>query len=330
MFIGDAEKYRHPQTHDSLSLRVHEADGDEIIRGELIGEQGDAFEIVDGIPRFCPKENYAESFGFQWNVYSRNQLDSATPFENISRERLFRTTGWPENMKGQRVLEAGSGMGRFTEVLADTGADVFTFDYSRAVEANRRNNGHHQNVHICQADIYNPPYEQKSFDKVMCMGVLQHCPSPKNAFLSLCRFLKPGGEIVVDVYALGWFCLLLGKYYVRPITRLLPAKVLHPMVKFHVGMVFPVTRFMEKTVGRPGSVLSWMLAVASYGRHIQADDKVLKELAVMDTFDMLAPAYDRPKTAGMVRKWCQEAALKDAEVRRRRNLVIARGKGANA
>src|SRR5277367_5946495 len=34
------------------------------------------FPIVDGIPRFVYGENYAQSFGFQWNVHEKTQLDS--------------------------------------------------------------------------------------------------------------------------------------------------------------------------------------------------------------------------------------------------------------
>src|ERR1044071_8544951 len=127
------------------------------------------------------------------------------------------------------------------------GARLCTFDYSSAVDANRRNNGHFKNVCFAQGDIYNPPYEQGSFDKVLCIGVIQHCPNPEKAFLSLVRFLKPGGEIVIDHYRLWWKSLFLGKYYMRPVTRKMSPAALHKFVRFHVGWVYPLTRSEEHT-----------------------------------------------------------------------------------
>ena len=99
---------------------------------------GVAYPIVRGLPRFVPSSNYAESFGFQWNIHAQTQLDSYSKLP-ISRDRLFGAIGGEEDLRGQRILEAGSGAGRFTEVLVSTGADVTTFDYSSAVDANARN-----------------------------------------------------------------------------------------------------------------------------------------------------------------------------------------------
>jgi SAM-dependent methyltransferase len=230
-------------------------------------------------------------------------------------------------MSGERILEAGSGMGRFTEVLARTGAEVCTFDYSTAVEVNRENNGHFPNAHFAQGDIYHPPYEPGSFDKVLCLGVLQHCPSPREAFLSLTRFLKPGGEICVDNYALDWRTPFLGKYYIRWFTRRMSPEALHRFVRFHVGWVFPFTARLYRLIGRPAGMLSWMLAVASYRRLVTADEATLKELAMLDTFDMLSPEHDKPRTVGMVRGWCRQAALEDCTVfHNGASLVIARGR----
>ena len=103
-------------------------------------------------------------------------------------------------MDGQVILEAGCGMGRFTQIALETGAEVFSFDLSTAVEANLRNNGDGGRVHIVQASIYEIPFRKEAFDKVFCMGVLQHCPDVRKAFMSLVPYLRPGGEIVIDVY----------------------------------------------------------------------------------------------------------------------------------
>src|SRR6185503_3172671 len=159
-------------------------------------------------------------------------------------------------------LEAGCGMGRFTEVLASTGAEVWSFDATEAVEANAANNARHANVRFAQADIFAPPFAPGRFDKVLCVGVLQHTPDPPRAFAALAALLAPGGEIAVDVYALGWRCLLTPKYALRPLTRRLPAPRLHRLVRAHVGWVHPLTGALHRAIGGSARHLSWMLGVA--------------------------------------------------------------------
>ncbi len=322
---AEAINYRHPRTGQPLELRVEQRDGDHVVTGVLVGG-GDTFPIVQGIPRFCPGENYAESFGYQWQLYSTTQLDSQSPWGRKSEERLYTETRWPRNLEGQRILEAGSGMGRFTEVLGRTGARVCTFDYSGAVNANHRNNSSQSNVTFAQADIYNPPYEHASFDKVLCIGVIQHCPSPREAFRSLVRFVKPGGEIVIDHYRLYWKSLFFGKYYLRPFTRTMKPETLHRFVKFHVGWVYPLTGIIHRLAGRPIRGFSWLLGVADYRGVYDVDAKTLWEMSMLDTFDMLAPAYDRPRTVGTIRRWFEEEGLVDIDVHPGWNGVEGRGR----
>jgi SAM-dependent methyltransferase len=324
MLKQHADDFRHPRTGRTLKLRVDESHGDVVLSGALTGD-GDDFAIVRGIPRFGPADNYAESFGYQWQHFSKTQLDSASAWGSQSAKRLSDHTCWPDRMGDQRILEAGSGMGRFTEHLAATGARVCTFDYSAAVVANYKNNGHHRNVSFAQADIYGPPYQPGSFDKVLCIGVIQHCPSPKKAFMSLTKFVKPGGQIVVDVYRFDWKSLFSGKYYLRPITRRMSHATLHKFVRLHVGWVYPFTGLVQKVLGRPGRSLSWALAMADYRGVYPVNDAMLREHSLLDTFDMLAPAYDRPQTISRVRRWFAEAGLIDVVVKPGWNGIEAQG-----
>ncbi len=325
MKIEDVSGFRNPRTGGALEISVHAQDGGEVSAGNLRGD-GDEYEIYQGIPRFCSRENYAGSFGFQWNKYDRLQLDSKEGWGDVSRNRLFEQTEWARNLTGQRILEAGSGMGRFTEHLLRTGADVWSFDYSSAVDANKRNNGAAPNLHLAQGDIFSPPYSHESFDKVLCIGVIQHTPDPAAAFASLVRFLKPGGQIAIDSYRLDWKSLLLGKYWLRPLTKRLPTKVLHPLVRAQVRAIYPLTGVAQKLIGRRGRSLSWMLGIADYRGVFDADPAMLRDLAELDTFDMLAPAHDHPKTLAQVRKWFDDAGLIDIRVRPGWNGIEAIGR----
>ena len=51
----------------------------------------------------------------------------------------------------------------------------------------------------------------------------------------------------------------------------------------------------------------------------------LRDWAVLDTFDMLAPSHDRPQSIETLRRWCAAAGLEDVEVFRK-GQVIARGR----
>lgn len=323
-----ASAYRHPTTMEPLELSVTRTEGGEIVEGALLGG-GDRFPIVRGVPRFGPASNYAESFGYQWQSFADAQLDDRRAWDGWSERRFVEETRWPRDLSGQRVLEAGSGAGRFTPHLARTRAEVFTFDYSGAVDANYRSHHRLDNVAFAQADIYRPPYEKGSFDKVLCLGVIQHTPEPKAAFLSLVEYLKPGGEIVFDCYRLHWKSFVWGKYYLRPLTRHLPPAAQHRFVKAHLAWAYPLTGAIHRTLGlRPGRYASWLLSVADFRGLPDIDEAHARELSELDTLDMLSPRYDQPKTIGQVRRWLEEAGLKDIEVGPGYNGVEARGRRA--
>ena len=122
------------------------------------------YKIKDGIPRFVESENFTSSFGLQWNQFQKTQLDSYTN-TTMSEDRVRTALPMPlESIKGLKIIEAGSGAGRFTEVLLKYGAIVYSFDLSNAVSANYANNMPHQNLTIFQGDIEDIPFEDNFFD----------------------------------------------------------------------------------------------------------------------------------------------------------------------
>src|SRR5579871_2283930 len=177
-----------------------EASGD-VISGTLRARRdGHCYPIVNSIPRFVPAENYSANFGLQWNTFRTTQLDSHSGI-HYSFNNFWNNTGWlPRELFGKRVLEIGSGAGRYTEILLGAGARVVSFDYSSAVEANLRNNRDKGELFLFQGDVYDMPLEDASFDFVFCYGVLQHTPDPERAFQALFSKVKPGGRVSLDYY----------------------------------------------------------------------------------------------------------------------------------
>jgi SAM-dependent methyltransferase len=235
---------------------------------------------------------------------------------------LFSASGWPENLAGQTILEAGSGAGRFTEILLSTGAEVFSFDYSSAVEANWSNNGNSSNLHLFQGDIYNIPLTKRSFDKVICLGVLQHTPDPEQAFKNLTRYLKPGGQIVIDIYRKDLISLLQWKYFLRPITSRLDKKFLYRIIEVIVPAILPVATLLRFFFGRIGSRI---VPIAEYS-HLGLPYDLNKQWAILDTFDMYSPSYDHPQTVATVERWFKEAGLSDVTVESGPNGIVGKGR----
>jgi SAM-dependent methyltransferase len=313
---------RCPVSGQRVRLEDSASDGGEISAGWLISACGRyRYPILEGIPRFVPADNYACSFGFQWNIHRKTQLDSFTGVP-VSKDRLFAVSGWPEDLRGERILEAGSGAGRFTEVLLQTGAEVFSFDYSSAVDANRLNNGHLPNVRLFQGDIFNIPLPKRAFNKVMCLGVLQHTPDPERAFISLAQCVMPGGELVIDVYREGLAARLQWKYLLRPVTKRMDKEALYQVIASVTPRLMPFTRRMRMLFGRAGARLSPIVEYSDLG----LSPALNRDWAILDTFDMYSPAHDHPQSVKTVRRWFSDSGFVDVVVQDGPNGVIGRGK----
>lgn len=279
------------------------------------------YPVRNGIPRFVPDSGYSESFGFQWNQFRTTQLDSYTGLP-LSRDRLFRVTDWPPRLEGQNVLEAGSGAGRFTEVLAGTGAHVYSFDLSSAVEANSANNGSQSNVTVFQGSVFDVPFRPGTFDKVICLGVLQHTPDPDRAFASLAAMVRPGGQLAVDVYARSLKAVLGWKYLLRPITTRMDRDKLFRIINVVVPPLVPLSAFLRRVAGPAGARMIPILQYAHWG----LPDELNRKWAVLDTFDMYSPAHDHPRTIDEVRAWFAAEGFEDVFVDYGPNGIVARGR----
>ena len=304
----------------SIINAVNVSNGD-IEEGELQCQKClQKYEIRRGLPRFVPSSNYADSFGFQWNTHAKTQLDSYSGLP-ISRDRVFEVTRWPEDMRGQRILEAGSGAGRFSEVLLSTGADLVSFDYSTAVDANWANNAGKGSFQLFQGDIFNIPLAEASFDKVFCLGVLQHTPDPAAGFLSLAKFVKPGGQIAVDAYTRSFGAWLQWKYLLRPITKRVNKQRLYRLIEVLTPPLVPLAAFFRRIAGRAGARL---LPIVQYA-HLGLPPALNIQWAILDTFDMYSPAHDHPQSLATVRAWFEAAGFIEIDVRYGPNGVIGVG-----
>lgn len=313
-----------PRSGRPLSLKsdaaTQNASG-EIDSGWLVSADGQhRYPIRGGIPRFVPESNYADNFGMQWNHFAKTQLDSHSG-QSISAERFWKATGWhPKDLQGQWVLDVGCGSGRFAEVALTAGAQVVALDYSSAVDACLANLKQHPNLHVVQGDIYALPFAPESFRFVYSLGVLQHTPAVARAFAALPPMLARGGRLCVDYYEKSFKSRLLPKYWLRPIAKRLPKPQLFAALERLVPVMLPISRALAR-VPVVGKLLKRVVPVVNYDGIYPLTEPQLLEWALLDTFDMLAPAYDQPQTVATARSWLEQAGLRDIEVLKAGHLV---------
>jgi SAM-dependent methyltransferase len=286
-----------PKCKRELScLAVDTADDGEIISGLLHCIHCPLnFPISSGIPRFVQNHNYGSSFGYQWNCFKLEQLDSAN-HTRLSESRFFLETGWvPEWMDGKWLLEAGCGAGRFLEIASRTSAQVVGLDLSNAVDAARHTLRDRKNIHFVQADIYELPFRSGTFDGCYSIGVIQHTPDPPRALASLPKLIRPGGRFAVTIYERRRWTMLHSKYWARRITRHIKDRTLLRAVKVVIPVLFPITEVLYR-IPIAGKFFQFTIPVANYVEKKELTLRQRYRWALLDTFDMLAPAYDQPMT----------------------------------
>lgn len=303
-----------PKDRGSLQLVAGASlSSDEVDTGELkCPVCKTSYPIVGGVPRFVSSDNYAATFGRQWNCYAEVQLDSKNG-TTFSRDRFYSITEWQlSHLSNSLVLDAGCGAGRFAEIVLNTGAEIVAVDLSAAVNAAWANLGHHPRFHCVQASIYELPLRDALFDYAYCIGVIQHTPDPPGAVSCILPKVKIGGRIGLWIYERNWkaFVGTLGfKYLLRPITRRLSYNQIATVASSLERWSWPVIKCCRGR-GEIGRLIMRMLPAASahlQGVPLREDD--FREWVRLDTVDMYSPAHDHPQTFGGVRKWLEDAGF---------------------
>jgi SAM-dependent methyltransferase len=293
-------------------------------------DSGCRFPVVNNIPRFVSSEMYTLSFGLQWNIFRKTQLDSYTG-TTISKDRITRLMGGALNIKDKNVLEAGCGAGRFTEILLNAGANVFAVDLSSAVEANYDNCKQFRNYFVCQADIVNLPFLPEQFDIVICIGVIQHTPNPEKTIEALCSHVNPGGILVIDHYTYG--------YAVTPSRALLRSHLLQMPADFAlqfceslINIFWPLHELFWLNRNNPEfarlrpSFLQHSPVIDYHDAYPQLPPEILRSWALLDTHDTLTDVYKHLRSAEEIANHLSNCGMVNIEAIYAGNGVEARAR----
>lgn len=106
---------------------------------------------------------------------------------------------------GQRVLEAGCGIGNFTELLLDRERLICVDNDPLYVEMLNWRLGHLENVAALQFDLADlPGYERlapEGIDTIVCLNVLEHIAPDEQVLRAYFDLLVPGGHAIILVPA---------------------------------------------------------------------------------------------------------------------------------
>lgn len=258
---------------------------------------GARYPIVRGVPRFCASDAYVASFSFEWQMHRRTQLDDAASSE--SEKTFMAKTGLtPADLRGKRVLDVGCGTGRFLDVALKWGAVGVGIDLSYAIDVAQENVG--ARAALAQADVFQLPFADESFDLIYSIGVLHHTPDTRAAFLQLPRLLKRGGTLAIWVYSAYDAMFNATTGYWRRITTHLPKRALYAASFIAVPLYYLCrVPFLGQLL------LNRFLPISMHPR---------ARWRVLDTFDWYSPRYQWKHTYPQVARWFKEAGLREIEI----------------
>jgi ubiquinone/menaquinone biosynthesis C-methylase UbiE len=99
---------------------------------------------------------------------------------------------------GGRLIEVGAGFGRLVDEYAGY-REVVLFDSSSALlDAGRERLGGDPRLQFVLGDAHALPFEDATFDAVVCVRVAHHFPDAASVFAEFARILRPGGMLVLE------------------------------------------------------------------------------------------------------------------------------------
>lgn len=198
---------------------------------------------------------HAEPFELrEYFFYSRTGLDPDvyTAFPDDPYRTAVEPGQWTPDrsrFQGKVVLDAGTGPGRFLDVVQAAGASrVVGLDLGEHVIRAREMTAHLDNVAIVQGSVLAPPFVDDSFDIVYSIGVLHHTPDPAGGTRRLSGLVREHGDLAVWVYP--------PEYWGGPI-RAITGKTLHAVLsRLPTRRALQVCRSVLYPLGRLQMVLA--------------------------------------------------------------------------
>jgi SAM-dependent methyltransferase len=244
-----------------------------------------------------------KDFGEQWIQYSDNKgfYGSLDLLSDIIFPFLK-----PEEIKGCKVADIGSGTGRIVNMLLEAGAkQVFAIEPSDAFEVLCRNIAEPEKVtRLKITGDQLPAYGD--LDYVFSIGVLHHIPDPASVVDAAFKALRPGGHFLVWLYGKEGNSLYLS--LIGPL-RMLTKRLPHFILVFFVQIMYwPLVLYIKLCRWLALPLRRYMLSVL---------EKMSPEKRRLIIYDQLNPAYAKYYTREEAIKLLEDAGFIDVRIHHR-------------
>lgn len=289
-----------------------------------------AFPIVNSVPCFvsdlAEQEKTAATFGFEWKAFWKGLFDKGDVFgltfhetAHYFRSSLGLTAG---DLKGAKVLDAGTGSGRIPMSLQGSGCQVYAVDIHHSLGLVAEKMTSSGNAQFFRADLLKLPFRDGFFDVAWSSGVIHHTPDARKAFGAIARTVKPGGRFFVSVYGVDRHHYRLFRHFLPftphlpvSVTYLLSAALAVPLFVAFNGALF-IIRALHKHKRPPYWFLGFTVENISYKSY---------RSIVLNLFDQLHPKFQSEHSVAEVQEWFKSNGFGETVVTELVGMVGIRG-----
>ena len=121
--------------------------------------------------------------------------------EHYQADRIAQISRYAGTFVGKQLLDLGAGMGGFAVAAAVGGARVQVSEYNRPycgiIQLRAERYG--LDIPVVNGAGEHLPYQDATFDMVVCWDVIEHVQSPTAMLDEIARVLRPGGKLFLTV-----------------------------------------------------------------------------------------------------------------------------------
>jgi SAM-dependent methyltransferase len=244
-----------------------------------------------------------KDFGSQWLRYRDNEgyYGSLELFEDILSPFLR-----PDETKGCKVAEIGSGTGRIVNMLLAAGVrHVIAVEPSDAFEVLSRNILYPEKV-TCLKITGDQLPSYGDLDYIFSIGVLHHIPDPEPIVEAAFKALRPGGHFLVWLYGREGNRLYLALIEpLRILTKHLPHFVLVALAEI---IYWPLVLYIKFCRILPLPLRGYMLSVLQ---------RMSAEKRRLIIYDQLNPSYAKYYTQSEAKKLLSDGRFENIRIHHR-------------
>ncbi len=130
-----------------------------------------------------------------WEIVSRGYEEH---FARLTSQSVNAVLDAAEVTSGKQILDVCCGPGMITAAAIARGADAKGIDFSAAAVEIAISNV--PDAEILEGDVQSIPFNDDTFDAVICGFGIIHVPDPLKALSEMRRVLKPGGRVAVSTW----------------------------------------------------------------------------------------------------------------------------------